>query len=160
MTRKLELASGFTTWCGQLLLGYLDEEMDADYFNVTPENVGQYLDIGVDNVADQVGEASELLFVRPMLELLIACNREDIKAFGLGVDDVADLTFPGAVICGMPDEDWKLVFEYARHKLFGLPPMTDAEKQAVKQEVTIIDESLDDFRARMRAEGRLPAPQP
>lgn len=156
MAHKLELASEFTTWCGQLLLGYLDEEMDADYFNITPENVGKYLDVGIENVADQVGEVGELPLVRPMLELLIACNRDDIKAFGIGVDNVADLTFPGAVICGMPEADWKLIFEYTRQRLFGLPPMTEAEKLEVKEEVTIIDESLDDFRARMRAEGRLP----
>jgi hypothetical protein len=160
MAEKLELAIGFTSLYGIMLLGNLDMEKDADYFNVTPETVGRYLDAGVANVREQGAEARELHLVRPMLELLISLDRNDIKALGIGITGWAELTLEGAVLGGMPDEEWKLVFEYARHKLFGLPPMTDAEKQAVKQEVTIIDESLDDFRARMRAEGRIPGPRP
>jgi len=36
--------------------------------------------------------------------------------------------------------------------------MTEEEKARVKREVTFVDESLEDFRRRMREEGRLPDP--
>ena len=156
---KLKLGIGFTSLYGIHLLANLDMHMDADHFNVTSHNVGAYLDGYIEHVADEARQAGELHFIRPMFEFLIACSRDEIKALQIGdVQNWGDVTFGGAVICGMSDDEWKLIFEYTRQRLFGLPPMTDDEKRKVKEEVTIIDESLDDFRARMRAEGRLPAP--
>ncbi len=160
MTAKLRLSIGFTSRYGNILLSTLDLKKDADYFTVTADNVARYLDGSIVNVEDEAREAGEFAFIRPMLEFLIASTRSEIQALRIGsVQDWGDLTLSGAVLGGMLDEEWMLVFEYARQKLFGLDsPMTEDEKRKVKQEVTIIEESLEDFRARMRAEGRIEPP--
>jgi hypothetical protein len=137
-----------------LAFATLAECRDADPFDPSREELGPYLDGGVQFIEEKAEENDELPFVRPWLEFLIASSNADIIAFGIdGVGGLSDVIFPHPGVGAMPIREWHHVLEYLRQKIFHLDaPMTEEEKARIKREVTISTESLDDFRARMRAE--------
>lgn len=137
-----------------LALATLAEYQDAAPFDPSREELGPYLDGGVQFLAEEAEEADELPFVRAWLEFLIASSDADIRALHIGrAQGIADIVLPHPGIDAMPIDEWHHVLEYLRQKLFHLDaPMTEEDKARIKREVTISTESLDDFRARMRAE--------
>jgi len=155
----LKIATGFSLWYG-LYLGDLADARDAGHFNPTDVDLDEYFPGSLETLAEAARAAGEFSIVRPWLELLIACSEKELAAMGIPyLGGHADITLPHPGIDAMPERQWRHVFEYMRQKLFHLDkPMTEEEKARVKREVTFVDESLEDFRNRMRAEGRLPDP--
>jgi hypothetical protein len=137
--------------------GDLADTRDADPFDpsrLSRAELAAYLDNGVQFIEEKAEENDELPFVRPWLEFIIASSNADIRSFGIeGIDRLADVILPHPGVGAMPIREWHHVLEYLRQKIFHLDaPMTEEEKARIKREVTISTESLDDFRARMRAE--------
>lgn len=143
-----------------LAFATLAEYRDADPFDPSREDLGPYLDGGVQFIEEKAEENDELQFVRPWLEFLIASSDADIIALGIdGIGGLSDVILPHPGVDAMPIPEWHHVLEYVRQKIFRLhAPMTEEEKTRVKREVTITDESLDDFRARIRNGGPPPGP--
>ncbi len=136
-----------------LALATLAEYQDAAPFDPSREDLGPYLDPGVQFLEEESQDAGEFHLIRPWLELLIASSNADIRALHIGrAQGIADIVLPHPGIDAMPIDEWHHVLDYLRQKLFHLDaPMTEEEKAQIKREVTITTESLDDFRARMRA---------
>jgi len=155
----LKIATGFSSRYG-IFLGGLADALDAAPVNTTDVNLDDYFPGALEDLEDEAREAGEFSLIRPWLELLIACSKKDLQEIGIPyVRSYSDVTLPHPGIGALPEAQWRHVFEYMRQKLFHLDkPMTDEEKARVKREVTFVDESLEDFRKRMRAEGRLPDP--
>ncbi len=138
-------------------IGDLADTRDVDPFDpsrLSRTELARYLDNGVQFIEEKAEENDELRFVRPWLEFLIASSDADIIALGIdGVGGLSDVILPHPGVDAMPIPEWHHVLEYMRQKLFHLDaPMTEEEKARIKREVTISTESLEDFRARVRAE--------
>jgi hypothetical protein len=153
----LKIATDFSIRYG-IFLAYLADSMDGDPCDLTTENVADFFPGTLETLEEDARAAGEFSVIRPWLELLIACSSKDLQAMGIpDVRSHADITLPHPGIGGMPKDQWRTVFEYMRQTLFHLDaPMTEEEKARVKREVTFVTESLEDFRKRMRDEGRLP----
>jgi hypothetical protein len=142
-------------------LGDLADTLDVDPFDPSRRDrsdLARYLDSGVQFIEEKAEENDELPFIRPWLEFLIASSNADIRALGIdGVGGLSDVILPHPGVGAMPIPEWHHVLEYLRQKLFHLDaPMTEEDKARIKREVTISTESLDDFRARMRAQPHRP----
>jgi len=126
-------------------------------FDPSSEDLGPYLDGGAMMIEEEAREHREFGIVRPWFEFLIASTDADIKALGIGsAQSIADIVLPHPGIDELPLSEWHHILEWMRHKLFHLDaPMTDDDKARIKREVTIVDDDLDEFRARMKAAGRL-----
>lgn len=154
MAEKLEIAFSFSEATGMMLLGTLDAEMAGGNFNVSERNVGAFLDTSADFLKEEAEEAKELGIVKSWLGFLVALSPDEARALRGGY---SNLTFSEMGISAMLDEEWQLIFRYAYKRIFNEePPTTPEEKAKVKAKVTITDtEKVDQFRARMKAEGRL-----
>jgi len=159
MDRMLKIGTGFSFRYG-IFLGDLADARDASPFDPSGIDLDDYFPGSLTTLEEEARGAGEFSIIRPWLELLIACSWRDLQAMNIPyLSSHADITLPHPGIDAMPEDEWRHVLEYMRQKLFHLDkPMTDDEKARVKREVTFVDESLEDFRKRMRAEGRLPDP--
>ena len=155
----LKIATGFSLRYG-IFLGDLADAQDAAPCNPTDVDLDAYFPGSLATLEEEARKAGEFSIIRPWLELLIACSEDDLSGMGITyLHSYGDITLPHPGIDAMPERQWRHVFEYMRQQLFHLDnPMTEEEKARVKREVTFVDESLEDFRKRMRAEGRLPDP--
>jgi len=140
-------------------LGFSDLADERDYapFDPSREDLWRYLENGAVSIEEEAREHREFGIVRPWLEFLIASTDLDIKALGIGnAQGISDIVLPHPGVGALPLREWHHILEWMRQRLFHLDrPMTDAEKAQIKREVTIVDETLAESRARMRAEGRL-----
>ena len=144
-----------------MYFGGLADELDAAPFNPTDVDLDDYLAGGADTLEEEARDAREFSIVRPWLEFLIASTDQDIRDLHIpNFKKIADVVLQHPGVGAMPPDQWEHVLEYMRQKIFHLDkPMTPEEKAAVRREVTLTDESLDEFRTRLRAEGRLPDPE-
>jgi hypothetical protein len=138
-------------------LAFNDLAIEQDYapFDPSSEDLTPFLENGAAFIEENAREHHERGIVRVWLEFLIASSNTDIAALGFDVRGISDIVLPHPGVGALPLSEWHHVLQWMRHRLFDLPPMTDDEKAKVKREVTIIDEGLPEFRARMKAEGRV-----
>lgn len=151
----LNIPLAFSIFYG-LAFGELAEGQDHAPFDSENVDVTPYLENGAVFIEENASEHRELGIVRAWLEFLLASTHADVRALAIGrAQSIADIVLPIPGAGGLRLDEWHHILQWMRHRLFGLPPMTDEEKANAKREVTIIDEPLADFRARMRAEGHL-----
>jgi hypothetical protein len=139
-----------------LAFSTLADEQDYAPFDPSSRDLAPYLGGGAQMIEEDAGEQRELGIVRAWLEFLIASTHDDIYALRVGrAASIPDIVLPHPGVGALPLDEWHHILQWMRHRLFGLGPMTDDEKAKAKREVTFVDETLADFRTRMRAEGRL-----
>jgi hypothetical protein len=134
---------------------------DAEPFDPRKADLGYSLDGAAETIEEDARDAREFSLIRPWLELLISCSSSDVRNFGIpGVHRLSDAIAPLPGAGGMPDDNWEFVLEYIRQRIFKLDAaMTSLEKVRAKADLALSNETLEEFRARMRREGRLPDPE-
>lgn len=155
----LMISIQFSQFYGMCMTSFADAR-DAEPRNPRDMDLDYELEDVVAEIVETAQKHREMSLVQPWLELMLTIPDEEVLALRVpNVGAFPDAILPHPGVDSMPREGWQLVLEHIRQKACGAAgPMTSEQREHARRELRLVDEPLEEFRKRMRAEGRLPDP--